>query len=194
MNHKHNTNEDYLKLRVENIVVTFHLGLMIDLDQLAIDCKHIIAPKNEFAACVGHLSEPECVFFVFSTGSVIIAGLKSVAARELAAVMLCDIIRTKGKLPLVSINTFKTINITLSTNIGFPIDILRIKQDHPTLILKNVGRFPNIVWPSNSSLSLSIFQSGKINVVGGLTIDMGREGFESASPELAQYKLDLLNT
>lgn len=188
MNHKHRTNKDICKLRAENIVVTFNLGQLIDLDLLALKCKHIIAPPNEFAAGVGHLKNPSCVFFVFSTGSVIIAGSKCFSASQLAAVILCDIIRTMGELPLVNINSFEIINITLSTWCGFPIDILKIKKDHPTLILKNVGRFPNIVWPSDSSLSLTIFDSGSVNVVGGLTIKMGQEGFESAFPDLCEYK------
>lgn len=192
LKHIHHSSEDICKLRITNIVVTFNFGQLIDLDRLADLCKYIIAPPNEFAAGVGRLHYPECVFFVFSTGGVIIAGLKSVAARELAAVILYDIIRTKGNLPDISINNFKTINSTLSTNVGFPIDIIKIKKDYPDLILKNVGRFPNIIWPSeNSSLSLSIFKSGKVNVVGAININMAKDGFESAFPELQNYILNL---
>lgn len=189
MEHRHLTKKDINKLRVQNIVVTFSLGQLIDLDTISKVCKHIIAPPNEFAAGVGHLNEPSCVFFVFTTGSVIIAGLKNVSARQLAAVILCEIIRTKGGLPHVTINAFKTINITLTVNTGSKIDIMRIKKEHPTLILDNSGRFPNIVWPSNSSLSLCIFKSGNINVVGGVMVKMAKEGFESAFPELKAYML-----
>jgi TATA-box binding protein (TBP) (component of TFIID and TFIIIB) len=187
--HIHHTNADICKLRLENIVITYSLGQLIDLDVLARRCKHVICPPNEFAAGVGRFVYPSCVFFVFSTGSVIIAGLKHIAACELAAVMLCDIIRTMGGFKHVCINDFKTINLTIAVNVGSSINILKIKDDHPTFILKNVGRFPNIVWPSDSSLSLCIFEAGKINVVGATTIEMAKEGFDSGYPELQPYLL-----
>jgi TATA-box binding protein (TBP) (component of TFIID and TFIIIB) len=189
--HKHYSNKDFLKLRVANMVVTFNLGCFIDLETLAINCKHIIASPNEFAAGVGRFVNPKCVFFVFSTGSVIIAGLTNEPACQLAAVTLCDIIRVKGKIKHVSINNFEIINITLSVPVDGSINILQIKKDYPHAILKNVGRFPNIVWPSTtSSLSLCIFASGKINSVGGTSFEMGKQGFIAAFPALEPYIYD----
>lgn len=176
------------KLRVVNIVCTFNLGCLLDVEELANACELIISAPNAFASGVGRFVDPSCVFSVFSTGNVTIAGLKSHTAAYFASAKLCHIIRTIGKKPLVGIHQFKIINSTLSTSMGSKIDIYKMQQENPFIVL-NHRTFPNVTLRSQTTISITVPISGKVNVVGGKTIKISKEAFDNALPNILKYSI-----
>jgi TATA-box binding protein (TBP) (component of TFIID and TFIIIB) len=185
-NHNHKVENN--KLRIVNVVAIFSLGRSINIEQLAKDIKYIILPPNAFASGVGRFNNPPCVFSIFTTGKVLITGLKKFSDAQLAAIHICNIIKTK--IPDVCVSSFKITNSTFSTFFGHPLNIGKIHQENINFILNHKKKFPNIVIKSlKKKVSLTVFQSGKINVVGAVDIDTAKQAYETRLSGLNNYIL-----
>lgn len=185
---RHNHKLKPKKLRILNVVATFSLGCLLNIHDLSINCKYIIASPNSFAAGVGRFKYPPCVFSIFPSGKVVITGLKRLSDAELAAVYICKII--KKKVPNACINKFKITNSTLATFVGHQLDILRMHEENIDFVLRNIKQYPNVIIKDfKKKISLTVPTSGKVNVLGATTLKMARQAFESRMDGFDKYIL-----
>ncbi|HLD84951.1 MAG TPA: TATA-box-binding protein [archaeon] len=81
-------NEDTLKVKIENIVVAVNLERDLNLDQLAFQLENSEYEPEQFPGLVYRIYEPKVAFLLFSSGRVVCAGAKSLAAVEDAVAKL----------------------------------------------------------------------------------------------------------
>lgn len=69
--------EEKLKIKIENIVVTVNLGRELNLDELAFSLEASEYEPEQFPGLVYRLFEPKVAFLLFSSGRIVCAGAKS---------------------------------------------------------------------------------------------------------------------
>jgi len=72
-------NENKIKVKIENIVVSVTLGRDLNLDQLAFQLEDSEYEPEQFPGLVYRIFEPKVAFLLFSSGRVVCAGAKSLA-------------------------------------------------------------------------------------------------------------------
>jgi transcription initiation factor TFIID TATA-box-binding protein len=70
-------NENAIKVKIENIVVSVSLGRDLNLDQLAFQLEDSEYEPEQFPGLVYRIYEPKVAFLLFSSGRVVCAGAKS---------------------------------------------------------------------------------------------------------------------
>src|SRR3990167_1564151 len=73
-------NEDSIKVKIENIVVSVNLGKELNLDQLAFKLEDSEYEPEQFPGLVYRIYEPKVAFLLFSSGRVVCAGAKGISA------------------------------------------------------------------------------------------------------------------
>ncbi len=73
-------NEDSIKIKIENIVVSVNLGKELNLDQLAFKLEGSEYEPEQFPGLVYRLAEPKVAFLLFSSGRAVCAGAKTLDA------------------------------------------------------------------------------------------------------------------
>ena len=92
--------ETKLKVKIENIVVAIDLGAELNLDQLAFQLEDSEYEPEQFPGLVYRIPDPKVAFLLFSSGRVVCAGAKSLAAVKDAVEKLEKKLRgLKVKLP-----------------------------------------------------------------------------------------------
>ncbi|MBI4896452.1 MAG: TATA-box-binding protein [Candidatus Aenigmarchaeota archaeon] len=72
-------NEEELKVKIENIVVSVVLGKELNLDHLAFELENSEYEPEQFPGLVYRIPDPKVAFLLFSSGRVVCAGAKSLA-------------------------------------------------------------------------------------------------------------------
>ena len=72
-------NENTIKVKIVNIVVSVTLGRDLNLDQLAFQLEDSEYEPEQFPGLVYRIFEPKVAFLLFSSGRVVCAGAKSLA-------------------------------------------------------------------------------------------------------------------
>ena len=70
-------NENNIKIKIENIVVSVTLGRDLNLDQLAFQLEDSEYEPEQFPGLVYRIFEPKVAFLLFSSGRVVCAGARS---------------------------------------------------------------------------------------------------------------------
>lgn len=70
-------NENDIRVKIENIVVSVVLGRELNLDQLAFQLEDSEYEPEQFPGLVYRIYEPKVAFLLFSSGRVVCAGAKS---------------------------------------------------------------------------------------------------------------------
>ncbi|MBI2578711.1 MAG: TATA-box-binding protein [Candidatus Aenigmarchaeota archaeon] len=73
-------NENAIKVKIENIVVSVNLGKELNLDQLAFRLEDSEYEPEQFPGLVYRIYDPKVAFLLFSSGRVVCAGAKSLDA------------------------------------------------------------------------------------------------------------------
>lgn len=73
-------NENNIKVKIENIVVSVNLGKELNLDQLAFRLEDSEYEPEQFPGLVYRIYDPKVAFLLFSSGRVVCAGAKSLDA------------------------------------------------------------------------------------------------------------------
>lgn len=73
-------NVENLRVKIENIVVAVDLGRELNLDQLAFQLENSEYEPEQFPGLVYRIHDPKVAFLLFSSGRVVCAGAKSMAA------------------------------------------------------------------------------------------------------------------
>ncbi|MFH0949423.1 MAG: TATA-box-binding protein [Candidatus Aenigmatarchaeota archaeon] len=77
-------NENNIRVKIENIVVSINLEKDLNLDQLAFQLEDSEYEPEQFPGLVYRIKEPKVAFLLFSSGKLVCAGAKSIDQVKMA--------------------------------------------------------------------------------------------------------------
>ena len=99
-----------LLIRIQNIASTANLGIRLDLKKIALKCRNTEFNPRRFGAVIMRLREPRATALIFSSGKMVVTGVKSTHNATLAAKKFAYIVERVGFKPQ-DIFDFKVQNI-----------------------------------------------------------------------------------
>lgn len=152
--------------KINNIVATVYLNIIEKLDLVKIARKFPETEYNpeKFPGLIFRLDSPKASFLIFSTGSMVLTGIKNINLIEKAVNNLLKILRTIGlKLPKPNI---KIQNFVANGDLHISIDL-----NQAVLLMDNAMYepevFPGLIYHmKNPKAVFLIFSTGKIVCTG----------------------------
>ena len=158
--------------KIENIVASGSIADSIDLVMISAKMKNCDLNKKRFPGAVLRLQNPKITVLVFSSGKVVITGIKSHDEFVRGLDNLIQRMKKAGvtchDAPEVAVT-----NIVCSYDLGKYINLNKVVV---TLNLENIEyepeQFPGLVYRiSDPKIVALLFSSGKIILTGGKTMD-----------------------
>ena len=155
-----------ISYKVVNIVATVitEIDVKIDLNQIIQKCSNVEYHPDRFPGLIMRLENPHATLLIFSSGKMVITGLKKTTDANLAAQQALEKMQNIGfkiKNPIVTIQ-----NIVATSSLNMNIDLNTL-----TLVMDNVMYEPE-VFPAaiykmqDPKVVFLIFSSGKIVCLG----------------------------
>ncbi len=174
-------------INIQNIVVSCDLfAENLSIDKIVKEIKDVQYDPSRFPGACVRLKEPKVSILVFSSGRVVISGIKSedmiMKSINVFKNMLKGLGVTFSKKP-----SWKIQNMVASGNVGFPLDLNKIiyRMENTEY---NPEQFPGLVYkPTGTRLSFLLFNSGRIVCTGGKS----REEISSAVDSLIKRLKEL---
>jgi transcription initiation factor TFIID TATA-box-binding protein len=88
-----------LLIRIQNIASTANLGTRLDLKKIALKCRNTEFNPRRFGAVIMRLREPRATALIFSSGKMVVTGVKSTHNATLAAKKFAYIVEKVGFKP-----------------------------------------------------------------------------------------------
>jgi transcription initiation factor TFIID TATA-box-binding protein len=159
-------------LKIENIVASGAVADTIDLEVISTTIENCELNKKRFPGAVYRIQDPKIAMLIFSSGKVVLTGVRSNDALEQGLKHLIAKLREAGVIcydePRV-----KVTNMVCSYDMGNKINLNKVVM---TLSLENIEyepeQFPGLVYriPEPKVVAL-LFSSGKIILTGGKNMD-----------------------
>lgn len=166
-----------IKPTLQNMISTVNLGVTLDLKTIALHARNAEYNPKRFSAVIMRIREPKTTALIFASGKMVCTGAKSEDESKLAARKYARIIQKLGF--EVSFNDFKVQNIVASADVGFPVRLEGLAQQHSKYSSYEPELFPGLIYRMiKPKVVLLIFVSGKIVLTGAKTRDHIYESFE----------------
>jgi transcription initiation factor TFIID TATA-box-binding protein len=148
-------------VQVENIVVSFQVGSVLDLQKLAETLPDVKYNPEEVPAVVLQFQKPKSVVTLFSTGNVVVTGPKTMDEVNEIIKMVSDRLTVLGIQPNGS-PSVSVQNVTASCNLQRHLDLKRLAKSlqHAEY---DPAVFPGVVYKGEDpNTVILLFDSGKI--------------------------------
>jgi len=176
----------YPLLKIENIVASGIVADSIDLVDVSGKIKNCELNTKRFPGAVFRLENPRIASLIFSSGKVVLTGIRDTQALHDGLAILVRSLRDAG------VNTYPeprvTItNIVCSYDIGKPINLNKVVI---TLNLENIEyepeQFPGLVYRiADPKIVALLFSSGKIILTGGKNLGDVKRGLQVLETRLS---------
>src|SRR5208283_873695 len=167
----------YESLKIENIVASGVIADSIDLVELSNKVKNCELNKKRFPGAVYRIDEPRITSLIFSTGKIVLTGLRSNKALTDGLAAIIKSLNEAGvdtlKVPKVWIT-----NMVCSYDLGKYINLNKVVV---TLDVENIEyepeQFPGLVYRiKDPKVVVLIFSSGKLILTGGKNLEAVKRG------------------
>lgn len=167
----------YESLKIENIVASGAIADSIDLNEISQKIPNCELNTKRFPGAVFRIDEPKIASLIFSSGKVVLTGIRDKNALEDGLKLIIGAMKDAGVKtfdePRVAIT-----NIVCSYDIGKYINLNKVVI---TLNLENIEyepeQFPGLVYRiKDPKIVALLFSSGKIILTGGKNLDDIRRG------------------
>ncbi len=180
------TEKKYESLMIENIVASGVIAESIDLVAFSENTENCELNKKRFPGAVYRIPDPKIACLVFSSGKIVLTGLRNHAALARGIAVVTEALKKAGMEPLKEPRVAIT-NMVCSYNLGKFININRLSV---TLNLENIEyepeQFPGLVYRiRDPKIVILVFSSGKIILTGGRTIEDIKKGLDILEEKLA---------
>lgn len=180
------TEKKYESLMIENIVASGVIAESIDLVAFSEKTENCELNKKRFPGAVFRIPDPKIACLVFSSGKIVLTGLRTHAALAKGIAVVTGALKKAGMEPLKEPRVAIT-NMVCSYNLGKFININRLSV---TLNLENIEyepeQFPGLVYRIREpKIVILVFSSGKIILTGGRTIEDIKKGLDILEEKLA---------
>ena len=189
-----------LQPKIENIISSVNFGNNINLKNISLKLKNAEYNSNKSSTLTLRTKDNKVTATIFSNGKMICSGAKSEKESKSACMKFAKIVRKVGF--NAELKDFKIQNIIASYDIKFKISLYKLYNEINTMInnSKKLGNnndyckynkdvFPGLIFYINdSSISLTIFESGKIVFSGAKKRKEIHEIFKNIYPLLVESK------
>ncbi len=155
-----------ISYKVVNIVATVitEIEEKIDLNQIIQKCTNVEYHPDRFPGLIMRLENPHATLLIFSSGKMVITGLRKTTDADLAAQQALEKMQNIGfkiKHPIV---TIQNIVATSSLNMNVDLNVLTIMMDN---VMYEPEVFPAAIYKmQDPKVVFLIFSSGKIVCLG----------------------------
>ena len=162
---------DESRLKVENIVASGVIAHSIDLESVAGRVKNCDLNRKRFPGAVLRIEKPKVASLIFSSGKVVLTGLRRKEDIDGAIRAITSSLRGAG-VDLLPEPEVAVTNIVCSYDFGTTINLNKVVM---TLDLENIEyepeQFPGLVYRiADPRIVALLFSSGKIILTGGKTM------------------------
>jgi transcription initiation factor TFIID TATA-box-binding protein len=176
----------YPSLKIENIVASGIVADSIDLVEVSGKIKNCELNTKRFPGAVFRLENPRIASLIFSSGKVVLTGIRDTQALKEGLETLVRLLREAG------VNTYPQPRVAI-TNIVCSYDLgkyINLNKVVITLNLENIEyepeQFPGLVYriPDPKIVAL-LFSSGKIILTGGKNLEDVKRGLDVLEQRLS---------
>jgi transcription initiation factor TFIID TATA-box-binding protein len=169
----------FKSLKIENIVASGAIAESIDLVEFSGKVRNCELNKKRFPGAVYHIADPKIACLVFSSGKIVMTGIRNDAALADGLAIVIQSLKDAGIKPLKEPRVMIT-NMVCSYNLDRYINLNRMTV---TLNVENVEyepeQFPGLVYRiKDPKIVVLIFSSGKIILTGGKTLEDVKKGLD----------------
>ena len=173
------SDKQYESLKIENIVASGTVADSIDLELISSKIENCELNTKRFPGAVYRIESPKMASLIFSSGKVVLTGIRENTALDEGLTQIIDKMRDAGvecyEKPEVAVT-----NIVCSYDIGNYINLNKVVV---TLNLENIEyepeQFPGLVYRiQDPKIVALLFSSGKIILTGGKNMDDIRRGLD----------------
>jgi transcription initiation factor TFIID TATA-box-binding protein len=176
----------YPSLKIENIVASGIVADSIDLVDVSSKIKNCELNTKRFPGAVFRLENPRIASLIFSSGKVVLTGIRDTKALKDGVKILVQSLQEAG------VNTFPQPRVAI-TNIVCSYDIgkyINLNKVVITLNLENIEyepeQFPGLVYRiSDPKIVALLFSSGKIILTGGKNLEDVKRGLDVLEKRLS---------
>lgn len=170
---------DNRSLKIENIVASGSIADSIDLADISARIENCVLNRKKFPGAVFRIANPKAVCLVFSSGKIVLTGLREEEALDRAVFCIVNAMKDAG----VKVNSCPLVTIT---NIVCSYDAkknINLNKLVVTLNMENIEyepeQFPGLVYRlKDPKIVALLFSSGKIILTGGKNLGEIRRGVE----------------
>jgi len=175
----------YDSLKIENVVASGAVAESINLVEFTEKTENCELNKKRFPGAVFHIADPRIACLIFSSGKIVITGLRNDKALKDGLAIVIKSLKDAGIEPLKEPRVAIT-NMVCSYDLGRYINLNKLMV---TLNVENVEyepeQFPGLVYRLHDPKIVAlIFSSGKIILTGGKTIEEVRMGLKNLEQKL----------
>ncbi len=180
------SDKQYESLKIENIVASGVIAKSIDLVEFAGKVENCDLNKKRFPGAVYHIADPKIACLVFSSGKIVLTGIRNDKALKDGLAIVIESLKTAGIEPLREPRVAIT-NMVCSYNLDRYINLNKLSV---ALNLENIEyepeQFPGLVYRvRDPRIVVLIFSSGKLILTGGRNLEDIKKGLDVLEEKLA---------
>jgi len=178
-----------ISYKVVNIVATVitEIDEAIDLNQIIQKCSNVEYHPDRFPGLIMRLENPHATLLIFSSGKMVITGLRKTTDASLAAKQAIDEMQNIGfkiKNPKI---TIQNIVATSSLNVNIDLNMLTIVMDN---VMYEPEVFPAAIYKmQDPKVVFLIFSSGKIVCLGAKLKETISEAIPILIKQLSEFEV-----
>jgi transcription initiation factor TFIID TATA-box-binding protein len=179
-------------VKVHNVVSTFNMGCLLDLQTIALHARNTHYNPKRFAACIVRIRDPKTTALIFGNGRTVVTGAKNFEQSRLAARKFARMVQKLGYNPLFG--DFKVQNIVATCMVCDPAEFLirleGLSRDHWQFCHYEPEVFAGAVYRMvEPKLCMLIFPNGKVVVTGAKNEEDIKVAFEKIYHVCWEYRV-----
>lgn len=172
---------------VHNIVGTADLKCKLDLKNIALNARNTEYNPKRFDAAVMKIRSPRTTALIFSSGKIVCSGARSEHDSRHAAKKFAKTLKNMGY--PVKFTNFKIVNMVAAADVGFDISLPALSVKHSEYCEFEPEIFAGLIYRIYCpKVTLMIFSTGKINIVGATSREDIHEAYQLIMPILKNYQ------
>jgi transcription initiation factor TFIID TATA-box-binding protein len=151
------------KLKINNIVCTINTKCKLDLKKIAVSAYNVEYKPHRFGALIMRIREPRSTALIFSSGKLVVAGIKSEYDAKIASKKFLKILNKFDY--NVLLNDFKIQNVVCSYIMESLLSLEKCHVYTQNLSCYEPELFPGLILRIEQA-TLLVFGSGKVVITG----------------------------
>ncbi|XP_014249253.1 TATA-box-binding protein 2-like [Cimex lectularius] len=173
--------------KIQNVVCTVNLDCNLDLQKINFRTRNSEYNPKRFCGVVMRLVNPRSTALIFSSGKIVVTGVKHEEHAVLACRKYARIIQKLG-FPVKFIN-FKIHNMVATCDLRFPLRLENLHQIHGQFSSYEPELFPALIYRMvKPRIVILIFVNGKLVVTGAKNRSDIHEGLDNMFPILKSFR------
>lgn len=172
---------------VQNVVCTVNLGCQLDLQRVNFRTRNSEYNPKRFCGVVMRLMNPRSTALIFSSGKIVVTGVRHEQNAVLACRKYARILQKIGF--QVKFLDFKIHNMIATCDLRFPLRLENLHQIHGQFSSYEPELFPALIYRMiKPRIVVLIFVNGKLIVTGAKNRGEIHEGLEQMLPILRSFR------